>query len=290
MDKKTFVSCCGAPGAFAEEAARRMIDGATVIFFKNFEAVVRSVADGFVPYGVLPIENSLAGSVLPVYDLLQRGGFRIAKAIRIRIEHVLLAAEGVRIDDVRQVASHPQALAQCGRFIGFLPDVETVSVASTASAARDLALTGRRDAAAIASRRCAEIYGLKVIADDIQDAEYNMTRFICIAKRSSGAETFHLRDLDGGTGVNRISLLFTLAHRPGALYGLLRRFAEIGVNLTKIESRPIPGSNFEVRFILDFEVPSLTSVVRSLLVDLNCAPEILRCQLLGVYCESQAGV
>ena len=281
MTEKTFVACCGAPGAYAEEAARRMIDGAEVMFFKNFEAVVRSVSGGLVPCGVLPIENSLAGSVLPVYDLLQRDGFLIVKAVRVKIEHVLLAAEGVRLEDVREIASHPQALAQCGRFIGLLADVETVSAASTASAARDLALTGRRDAAAIASRRCAEIYGLKVLADDIQDAVCNMTRFICIARRPSAAEM----QISDGVDANRISLLLTLAHRPGALYGLLRRFAEIGVNLTKIESRPIPGSDFEVRFILDFEVPSLSSAVRTLLSDLERAPEIRRYQLLGAYRE-----
>ena len=265
MAEKTFVACCGAPGAYAEEAARQMIDGAEVTFFKNFEAVVRSVAGGLVPRGVLPIENSLAGSVLPVYDLLQRDGFLIAKAVRVKIEHVLLAAEGVRLEDVREIASHPQALAQCGGFIGLLADVETVS-------------------AAIASRRCADIYGLKVLADDIQDAVYNMTRFICIAKRPPAADA-SLPCIDAGVDANRISLLLTLAHRPGALYGLLRRFAEIGVNLTKIESRPIPGSDFEVRFILDFEVSSLTSAVRTLLSDLERAPEIRRYQLLGVYRE-----
>ena len=281
MEKKTLVACCGAPGVYAEEAARRMLDGAEFLYFRDFESVARAVTGGLVEYGVLPVENSLAGSVLPVYDLLQRERVRIAKAVRVRIEHVLLAAGGVGIADIREVASHPQALAQCGRFIGLLADVETVSAASTASAARDLALTGRRDAAAIASRRCAEIYGLKVLADDIQDAVYNMTRFICIARRPSAAEM----QISDGVDANRISLLLTLAHRPGALYGLLRRFAEIGVNLTKIESRPIPGSDFEVRFILDFEVPSLTSAVRTLLSDLERAPEIRRFQLLGVYRE-----
>ena len=274
MAEKTFVACCGAPGAYAEEAARRMIDGAEVLYFKDFESVARAVEGGHVPYGVLPIENSLAGSVLPVYDLLQRDGFRITKAVRVRIEHVLLAAEGVRLGDIREIASHPQALAQCGRFLALHPDVDTVSVASTASAAQRLAFSGRRDAAAIASRRCAELYGLKVLAEDIQDAVYNMTRFICITKALK---------IDGDA--NRISLLLTLAHRPGALYGLLRRFAEVGVNLTKIESRPIPGSDFEVRFILDFEAPAFSLPVHALLADLEHAPEIRRYQLLGVYQE-----
>ena len=274
MTEKTFVACCGAPGAYAEEAARRMLDGAEVLYFKDFESVARAVAGGHVPYGVLPIENSLAGSVLPVYDLLQRDGFRIAKAVRVQIEHVLLAAEGSRIGDVREIASHPQALAQCGRFLALHPDVDTVSVASTASAAQRLAFTGRRDAAAIASRRCAELYGLKVLEEDIQDAVYNMTRFICITKA-----------LKVDADANRISLLLTLEHRPGALYGLLHRFAEVGVNLTKIESRPIPGSDFEVRFILDFEAPARSLPVRALLADLEHAPEIRRYQLLGVYQE-----
>lgn len=274
MAEKTFVACCGAPGAYAEEAARRMIDGAEVLYFKDFESVARAVEGGHVQYGVLPIENSLAGSVLPVYDLLQRDGFRIAKAARVMIEHVLLAAEGVRLGDIREIASHPQALAQCGRFLALHPGVDTVSVASTASAAQRLASSGRRDAAAIASRRCAKLYGLKVLAEDIQDAIYNMTRFICITKALK-------TDVDA----NRISLLLTLEHRPGALYGLLRRFAEVGVNLTKIESRPIPGSDFEVRFILDFEAPVLSLPVRALLADLEHAPEIRRYQLLGVYQE-----
>lgn len=274
MEKKTLVACCGAPGAYAEDAARQMFDEAEILYFKNFEAVARAVTCGFVPYGVLPIENSLAGSVLPVYDLLQREGFRIAKAARIKIEHVLLAAEGVRLADIREVASHPQALAQCGGFFDRHSDIATVSVASTATAAQQLAASGRRDAAVIASRRCARLYGLKVLAEDIQDAVYNVTRFICITKTLKA-------DLDG----NRISLMLTLAHRPGVLYGLLRKFAEIGVNLTKIESRPIPGSDFEVRFILDFEASALSLPVRGLLADLEHAPEVSRCEILGIYRE-----
>lgn len=275
MEKKTFVACCGAPGAYAEEAARRMVDGAEVLYFKDFDSVARAVEGGLVPYGTLPIENSLAGSVLPVYDLLRRDGFRIAKAVRVKIEHVLLAAEGVLLADVREVASHPLALAQCGRFLAAHPGVETVSVASTASAAQRLASSRRRDAAAIASRRCAELYGLAILADDVQDAAYNVTRFICITKALK-------EDPDG----NRISLMLTLAHRPGALFGLLLRFAEIGVNLTKIESRPIPGSDFEVRFILDFEASVLSPPVRKLLADLERAPEVSRFQLLGAYRET----
>lgn len=274
MAEKVFAACCGAPGAYAEEAARRMLDGAEVLYFKDFESVARAVSGGLVPYGVLPIENSLAGSVLPVYDLLQRDGFRIVKAVRVQVEHVLLAAEGVRLDDIREIASHPQAFAQCGRFLALHPDVETVSVASTASAAQRLASSGRRDAAAIASRRCALLYGLEVLEEDVQDAVYNVTRFICIANALKV-------DIDA----NRISLLLTLAHSPGALYGLLRRFAEVGVNLTKIESRPIPGSDFEVRFILDFEAQSLSLPVRALLAELEHAPEVRRCQVLGVYRE-----
>ena len=275
MEKKTLVACCGAPGVYAEEAARRMLDGAEFLYFRDFESVARAVTGGLVEYGVLPVENSLAGSVLPVYDLLQRERVRIAKAVRVRIEHVLLAAGGVGIADIREVASHPQALAQCGRFFDRHSGVAAVSVASTATAAQRLASSGRRDAAAIASRRCARLYGLEVLSEDVQDAVYNVTRFICITKTLKA-------DLDG----NRITLLLTLAHRPGALHGLLGKFAEIGVNLTKIESRPIPGSDFEVRFILDFEASALSLPVRGLLADLEHAPEVSGCELLGIYRET----
>ena len=203
-----------------------------------FEAVEK----GFCAYGILPVENSAAGSVTAVYDLMERQRFHIVRALRLKVDHVLLGARGARLEDVREITSHPHALAQCRAFLRSLPKVKATPGPNTAVAAKELAESGRRDLAVVASRACAELYGLDVIKDDIMDAAYNYTRFVCISK-----------DPEIWPDARKFTVTMRLPHRPGALNTVILKFASIGVNLTKLESRPIPGTDFEFRFIFDFE-------------------------------------
>jgi len=232
------------------------------------------VEQGLCPYGILPIENSAAGSVAAVYDLMVRHRFHIVRALRLKVDHVLLAARGVKLEDVREITSHPHALAQCGTFLKAHPKVKATPGSNTAVAAKELAVSGRRDLAVIASRTCAELYGLDVIAEGIADAAFNYTRFICISK-----------NLEIYPDAGKFSIMLSLPHRPGALNGLISKFAAIDVNLTKLESRPIPGMDFEFRFTFDFEAPPTDTAVLALLSELSRDPGIEHFTFLGAYAE-----
>ena len=271
---KAGVACPGAEGGYSQQAAVAFVQFPSILYFRDFESVFAAVEQGMCAYGVLPIENSTAGSVTQVYDLMAKHDFRIARALKLRIRHVLLAPKGVKLADVKEVASHPHALAQCGEFLKAHKAIKAVPASNTASAAADLAKSGRTDAAVIASRECAELYGLDILKDDISDTPSNFTRFICISRKT---EIY--------PDANKFSLMMSLAHRPGALADILVRFAAVGVNLTKLESRPVPGSDFEFRFIFDFEAsPHDTRVVR-LLSSLASDPEVEHFTFLGAYAE-----
>ena len=271
---RAVVACPGTEGSYAQQATSIMFQLPTILYFTSFEKVFEAVEQGLCPYGILPIENSAAGSVAAVYDLMVKHQFHIARALRLKVDHVLLAAPGVKLDDVREISSHPHALAQCGGFLKAHSRIKAVPGANTAVAAKTLAASGRRDAAVIASRSCAELYGLEVIAEDITDATYNYTRFICISK-----------DLQIYPDANKFSIMLSLPHRPGSLNGLISKFAAINVNLTKLESRPIPGMDFEFRFTFDFEAPPSDPAVLGLLAELARDPEIEHFTFLGAYAE-----
>ena len=244
------------------------------MYFNSFEKVFEAVEKGLCAYGVLPVENSAAGSVTAVYDLMQKHSFHIVRAVRLRVDHVLLAPPGVKLSDVREVASHPHALAQCTAFFKSHPEIKAVPAANTAVAAKEVASSGRRDVAVIASRSCAELYGLRIVAEKIQDTVSNYTRFICISK---GLEIY--------PDANKISIMLSLPHRPGSLAEIISKFAAIDVNLTKLESRPVPGVDFEFRFIFDFEASPSDGSVLSLLSELSLDPEIEHFAFLGAYGE-----
>lgn len=268
------VACPGTEGGYSQQALCNMVKFPSILYFKGFEDVFNAVEKGMCDYGVLPIENSKAGSVTAVYDLMARHSFKIVRATRLRIHHVLLAHKGVRIEDLREVMSHPHALAQCANFLAAHPSMRCVPASNTAAAAKELASSGRRDAAVIASRECAALYGLEPVAEEISDTTSNFTRFICISKR---CEIY--------PGANKISLLMSLGHRPGALADVLMRFASVGVNLTKLESRPVEGSDFEFRFIFELEAsPGDERTVR-LLTGLANDPDIEHFTFLGAYEE-----
>lgn len=266
------VACQGIAGAYSQQAASKLFAGPNILYFKSFEGVFAAVEQGLCRYGVLPLENSTAGSVNAVYDLLHSRCCHIVRSARLPIEHALLVPRGTRLEDITEIFSHEQALRQCESFIKSLADVKTTVCENTASAARMVAESGRTDAAAIASPCCGELYGLTVLGKKIQDTTNNATRFVCISRQP-----------ELWPGADRVSLMMTLPHRSGSLYGVLSRFAALGLNLTKLESRPIPQRDFEFLFYFDLAArpddPRLKSLLEQLSADL---PEVT---FLGGYTE-----
>ena len=256
--KNALVACQGAEGAYSQQACDVMFNMPGILYFSSFENVFQAVEKGMCRYGVLPLENSLAGSVTDVYDLMKAHRFCIARSAKLRIDHRLLVAPGVKLSEIREVVAHEQALRQCGRFLSGLKDVKATPFANNATAARFVSESGRRDIAAIASARNAQLYGLEPLDERIMDDGSNYTRFICIA-----------RDMEVFPGANRISLMAALSHTPGSLYRAVARFAMQGLNLLKLESRPIPGRDFEFMFYFDFEGSVVDQDVKTLLSDLN---------------------
>ena len=268
------VACQGTEGAFSQQATSELFKFPAILFFHSFADIFAAVEKGMCQYGVLPIENSSAGSVTAVYDQMQKHDFRIVRAVKLHVSHALLAPKGTVMSDIKEVKSHPQALSQCSIFLHSLKGVTQTPFANTALAAKELAASGRKDQAVIASRNCAELYGLEVLKDNICDTPSNFTRFICIS-----------RELEIYKDSRKISLMLTLPHKPGSLAAILAKFSSIGLNLTKLESRPIPGMEFEFRFIFEFESkPDDPDAVR-LLSELSTDPEIEQFTFLGAYAE-----
>ncbi len=256
--KTARVACCALPGAYAQIAADKLFQLADITYVNDFNGVFQAVEKKLCRYGVLPIENSTSGTVDAVCDLMRDHHFSIVRSFRLRVQHQLLLPPGVKLEDVREIYSHEQAFKQCRKFLATLPGVKKSNCASTALAARTAAESGRRDVAAIASGFCAELYGLKAAQVKVQDNDFNFTRFICISK-----------ELEIYPGANRISIMATLPHRAGALYRLLSRFSVLNLNLTKLESRPIPGEEFEYMFYFDFDASVADPQVRNLLAELQ---------------------
>ena len=266
------VAVQGREGAYSSFACDRLFQRPSIMYFSTFESVFQAVEKGFCRYGILPIENSLYGSVTEVYDLMSKYNFHIARSVRIKIDHALLAKKGTALSDIREIVSHEQALGQCADFIKSLGDVRVTVCSNTAEAARAAAESGRNDIAALASPDCASLYGLSVLKTSVQNSDNNHTRFICISK-----------DIEVYPGANRISLMLTLPHRPGSLYRMMARFAALGLNLTKLESRPIEGLDVEFMFYFDIEADVCAAPVLGLLGDLDRAPETFN--FLGAYSE-----
>lgn len=275
IDGKLRVACFGAEGAYAHKAARKIFPGAEPVFYSPFKEVFRAVMDGEADLGVIPIENSSAGSVTAVYDLMLRYRFYIAAAEDIRIEHCLAALNGTRLSDIRTVYSHEQALSQCSDYINAHPDIRTRSYVSTAQAAMMVSETADHTTAAICSEDAANRYGLEILLRGFQNDPNNTTRFIVISK-----ELFIPPQAD------KISLCFALPHKTGSLYSILCRFASHGLNLTKIESRPIAGKPFEYMFYLDFTGSVSDPDTLGLLCALS--DELTEFSFLGNYTENHS--
>ena len=251
------VACQGVEGAYSQIAACKLFSVPTISYFTSFEGVFKAIQSGFCEYGVLPIENSTAGSVNQVYDLLAKYRFHIVRSLRLKIDHQLLAKPGTQLKDVREICSHQQAIAQCSDYIESLGAHVTV-MENTAMAAQAVANSERDDIAALSSRTCADLYGLDILDEDVQDSDSNYTRFVLISAEPAIYP-----------GANRTSLLLTLKHEPGSLYRVLERFFALDINLVKLESRPIPGRDFEFMFYFDLEAPAGSEPLEKLLDSLD---------------------
>ena len=266
------VACQGVEGAYSQIACEKIFKSPFIMYFKNFEAVFTAIEQGMCQYGILPIENSTAGSVTKVYDLMIRHNFSIVRTFRLKIDHNLLANPGAKLEDIKTIYSHEQAINQCGDFLHALMGVNVIPVANTALASEMVAKSGQKDVAALSSRSCAELYGLNCLAASVQDKGNNRTRFICISK-----------NLEIYPGSDKTSIMMILPHKPGALYKVLARLYTLGINVTKLESRPIPDREFEFMFYFDLE----TSIYSEEFIQLMCELDELceEFKYLGSYTE-----
>jgi len=253
--RSAMVACQGVEGAYSQLACEKIFQSPMILYFKNFEGVFSAIEKGMCRYGVLPIENSTAGSVNQVYDLMIQHNFSIVRTFRLKVDHNLLVNPGTKLEDIREIYSHQQAISQCAGFLAKLPNVNVMAVENTAVAAEMVASSGRKDVAALSSRSCAQLYGLENIAPSIQDKGNNRTRFICISK-----------NLEIYPGADKTSIMMILPHKPGALYRVLARIYTLGINVTKLESRPLPDREFEFMFYFDLE----TSIYSEEFVQLMC--------------------
>lgn len=235
----------GEPGAYSEAAAQRYAPDATLRPCPSFEDVFRAVESGMAAFGVLPIENSIGGTIHRNYDLLLEHSLRIVGDLELKVVHSLIALPGTTIDQVRQIYSHPQALAQCDRYLRSLPGIEVVATYDTAGSAKLIKDRQLAGAAAIASERAAAVFGLQVLESGIQDFADNITRFLVVAPQPIDASSI---------STNKTTVVFTLSNEPGALFKALSVFALRGIDLTKLESRPIPGRPWEYLFYVDLAV------------------------------------
>lgn len=265
------VACQGVDGAYSGVTANRLFPNSPVKFYKQFEDVFEAVNKGDAKFGVIPVENSTAGSVHESYDLIMKYRFYVVGAYDLKIEHCLCAREDTKYEDIVEVYSHPQALSQCNNFLKNF-DFTGVNFTNTAAAAKFVAESGKDNIGVICSELAAKKYGLKILKRNIQNNNNNRTRFIVISR-----ELLIDKDAD------KISLIFSAPHTTGSLYRVLGRFSMAGLNLTKIESRPIENEDFSYHFYVDV----MGSVRDESTLDLVCAlsDELPEFEFLGNFFE-----
>ncbi len=269
---KAIVACQGVEGAYSQQACEKLFRTPNVFYFSTFDAVFSAIEQGFCQYGVIPLENSTAGSVNKVYDLMTKHSFSIVRSVRLKVDHSLLALPGTELSQIKEVYSHEQAISQCAHFLQSLPNVKLIRCENTAAAAKFVAESGRRDIAALAAHSCVGLYGLECLKSSVQDQANNYTRFICISK-----------NLEIYPGADRTSLMMVLPHKPGSLYKVLSRFYALGVNLNKLESRPMPERNFEFMFYFDLDTSVYSPQFIQLMGELQSVSEEFA--YLGSYSE-----
>ena len=270
--KRASVACAGCEGSYAHLASERLFDLPDIMYMNGFEGVFKAVSSGLCEYGVLPIENSLAGSVNAIYDLLSEYNVGIVRGVRLKVDHALLGLPGAKLSDIREIYSHQQAISQCSEFLSTLKNVRVIAMENTAEAARMVAQSGDRTKASLSSRLCAELYQMQVLKSSAQNRDNNYTRFICIAKEPKIY-----------SGADRTSVMINIPNRPGTLFRILSRFNATGVNLVKLESRMIPEREFEYRFYFDLEASVYSTEFLSLMCELHDCGEQFK--YFGTYAE-----
>ena len=256
--QNSVVACQGIEGAYSQQAAEKIFSMPKIMYMRTFDSVFNAVEKGLCDYGILPVENSTAGSVTQVYELMKKYNFHIARSVKLRVHHVLLGKKGADLCEIKEIYSHEQAISQCGEFLKNNPHIKVNVCENTAVAAMIAARSGKKDIAALSSSDCADIYNLAVISDNVQNSDNNYTRFICISK-----------DLEIFGSADKISLIMTLDNKAGALYSVLTKFAILNLNLTKLESRPISGTDFEFVFYFDVDGSVLDEKVLNLIGQLE---------------------
>lgn len=270
--KDPVIACPGTSGSFSHMAAKKLFPQSSHVFFSDFEDVFRSVVSGKSDFGIMPIQNSTAGSVHQAYELLKKYNCHIAASVRVRVSHCLAVRPETDISQVEKVYSHEQALAQCSEFIksrGLVPE----SYANTALAAEFIKESGQ-PFAAICSEECAERLGLNIVAKNIANADDNYTRFILLSRKAYTSKD-----------ANIISVSLSLPHTRSALYRLLTKFSVAGLNFIRIESRPIASKDFDVVFYMDFEGSISNPAVSKLMSELES--ELSYFRFLGNYRETE---
>ena len=269
---RAIVACQGVEGAYSQLACDKAFRHADIRYYPTFDSVFEAIENGECRYGVIPVENSTAGTVNKTYDAMQRHRFSIVRSVRLKVDHNLLTLPGASLGDIRRVYSHEQAISQCSEFLKGLRDVEVIPCANTAVAARMVAESGQKDMASLSSRACMNLYGLSCAAENVQNQGGNYTRFVCIS-----------RELEIYPGADRTSLMLILSHEPGSLYKVLSRLYALDINLIKLESRPLPDRDFEFMFYFDLDVPVRSPALMQLLQELGGLCESFT--YLGSYSE-----
>ncbi len=265
------VACQGTEGAYSTTAAEKLFRTPRILYCKTFDAVLNAVETGLCRYGMLPVENSTAGIVEGVYKLLENHKFYIVRAVRVKVDHNLLARKGTKLSDIKEVISHEQAIHQCSALLDSL-GVKVTYCENTAVAAKIVSESGRNDLAALSSAACGALYGLDNLKPAAQNVGNNYTRFICIS-----------RELEIYPGADRTTLMLETENRPGALYKLLARFYARGVNLTSLVSKPIPEREFHFRFYFDLDTSVYSDSFAQLMREMDTLCPTFR--YLGSYRE-----
>lgn len=267
------VACQGVEGAYSQHACEKLFESPNIMYMNTFEGVFNAIDKGLCRYGMLPLENSTAGSVNAIYDLMQKYDAYIVRSVRVKIDHNLLVKKGTKLKEIREIYSHEQAINQCSEYIKKLGNKVKVTICeNTAMAAKFVAESDRKDVAALSSRACAELYGLECLAGSVQDKGNNYTRFICISKK-----------LEIYPGSDKTSIMMILPHKPGALYKVLSRFYAVGINLEKLESRPLPDRDFEFMFYFDLNTSIYSEQYAQIINELDELCEEYK--YLGSYLE-----
>ncbi|MGN0659190.1 MAG: bifunctional chorismate mutase/prephenate dehydratase [Emergencia sp.] len=269
---KATVACQGVAGAYSQQACEKLFKMPKIMFMKNFNGVFAAIDQGLCQYGVLPLENSTAGSVNQIYDLMMKYNFHIVKSAKLKIDHSLLVRQGTRKEDITEIVSHEQALLQCDDYLKNFPNARITMCDNTAEAAKLVAESDRKDIAALASYACGQLYGLNCLEENVQDNSNNYTRFICISKK-----------LEIYPGADKTSLMLVVSHKPGSLFNVLSRFNALGINIFKLESRPIPERDFDFMFYFDIDSEVYSEEFIRLMNQLDELTQ--QCKYLGSYME-----